>query len=82
MIVQLASGSRDESGEAMADDGLVWIKAAAGKGTGRHVEWARTDSGVLVRDSQDPDGPRLSFTSAEVEAFLDGAKGGEFDDLA
>ena len=65
----------------MAEDELVWIKAAASKGTGQCVELARTDSGILMRDSKDPDGPWLSFTLAEVEAFLDGLKGGEFDGL-
>jgi hypothetical protein len=65
----------------MAETGLVWIKMAAGEGTRQCVELAATDSGVLVRGSENPAGPWLSFTSAEVEAFLDGAKGGEFDDL-
>ncbi|HKT05478.1 MAG TPA: DUF397 domain-containing protein, partial [Rugosimonospora sp.] len=32
-----------------------------------------------VRDSKDPHGPVLEFTAAEWSAFVDGAKGGEFD---
>ena len=36
------------------------------------------DGGRLVRDSKDPDGPVLRFTPAEWEAFLAGAKTGEF----
>jgi hypothetical protein len=39
------------------------------------------DGGVQFRDSRDPDGPVLDFTAAEWEAFLAGAKAGEFDDL-
>jgi Domain of unknown function (DUF397) len=37
---------------------------------------------VLVRDSKDPAGPVLAFTTAEWEAFVSGVKDGEFDDIA
>ena len=33
----------------------------------------------LMRDSKDPDGPRLAFTTTEWEAFIAGVKDGEFD---
>jgi Domain of unknown function (DUF397) len=33
----------------------------------------------LMRDSKDPDGPKLAFTGAEWDAFLSGVKDGEFD---
>jgi hypothetical protein len=46
------------------------------------VEVAAIDGGVAVRDSKDPDGPVLNFTHGEMLAFLQGAKAGEFDDLA
>ena len=36
---------------------------------------------VPLRNSRDPDGPALVYTSAEVAAFLAGAKDGEFDHL-
>lgn len=36
----------------------------------------------VVRDSKDPEGPRLYFTPAEWEAFLLGMKDGEFDNLS
>lgn len=62
--------------------GLRWRKAAASTAQGNCVELAGIDGGVLVRDSKDPQGPVLSFTRAELAAFLDGVKGGEFDDLA
>jgi hypothetical protein len=37
------------------------------------------DGGVQVRDSKDPGGPVLTFTSGEWDAFLKGASTGEFD---
>jgi hypothetical protein len=46
------------------------------------VELAAVDGGVAVRDSKDPDGRVLHFTRGEMLAFLQGAKAGEFDDLA
>jgi hypothetical protein len=36
---------------------------------------------VALRDAQDPDGPALVYTYAEIEAFIAGVKDGEFDDL-
>lgn len=46
------------------------------------VEVAAIDGGIAVRDSKDPAGPVLHFTKGELLAFLQGAKAGEFDDLA
>ncbi|MFG1864797.1 DUF397 domain-containing protein [Microbispora bryophytorum] len=34
---------------------------------------------IAVRDSKDPDGPKLFFTPAEWDAFLAGVKADEFD---
>ncbi len=44
--------------------------------TGECVEIAAASS-VLVRDSQDPSGPILTFTHGEWGAFLAGIKDGE-----
>jgi hypothetical protein len=33
---------------------------------------------IAVRDSKDPDGPKLFFTTAEWDAFLNGVKANEF----
>jgi hypothetical protein len=33
----------------------------------------------LMRDSKDPDGPKLAFTTSEWDAFIKGVKDGEFD---
>ena len=43
------------------------------------VEVKRTPTNVLVRDSKDPDGTVLDFTSDEWGAFIGGVKQGEFD---
>jgi hypothetical protein len=61
-------------------DKPVWRKATASTGNGSCVEVATTsDGGIVVRDSKDPSGPILRYTAAEWDAFLHGAKGGEFD---
>jgi hypothetical protein len=36
---------------------------------------------VAVRNSRYPKGPALIFSQAEVWAFLEGVKDGDFDDL-
>jgi hypothetical protein len=59
--------------------GAVWHKSSRSNGQGQCVEVARLDRAVAVRDSKDPAGPVLTFTSAEWAAFIDGAKDGEFD---
>ncbi|OLB79200.1 MAG: hypothetical protein AUI14_11025 [Actinobacteria bacterium 13_2_20CM_2_71_6] len=57
-----------------------WIKAArSGGNNGACVEVRRRDDRVEVRDSKDPDGPILSFTRDEWDAFVHGAVKGEFD---
>lgn len=60
--------------------GLVWRTAAA---CGAHecVEVAPTDTGVAIRDSKDPDGAILRYSTAEWKIFLAGAKNGDFDGL-
>lgn len=43
------------------------------------VEIAVVDELIGMRDANDPDGPVLVFTRAEWDAFVEGAKDGEFD---
>jgi hypothetical protein len=61
-----------------------WIKSSfSGPTGGNCVEVAFLTGGqIAVRNSRDADGPALVFTSAEWDAFLRGARGGEFDPLA
>ena len=58
----------------------VWRKSSA---SGPHcdncVEVAFVDDAIAVRDSKHPEGPVLLFTQAEWDAFVGGAKDGEFD---
>lgn len=68
------------STEVLAD--LDW-RAAGGDGAGRPaLEIARTpDGGFAMRRADEPGGPVLVYTQAEMEAFLLGIKDGDFDDL-
>ncbi|WP_330255148.1 DUF397 domain-containing protein [Nocardia sp. NBC_00565] len=57
-----------------------WFKASYSQGGETCVEIAHLDGGVVgVRDSKDPTGPALVFTPGEWDAFVSGAKDGEFD---
>jgi hypothetical protein len=49
---------------------------------GTCVEVAEVGDRVLVRNSNRPDDGTLTFTHAELAAWLKGCKAGEFDDLA
>jgi Domain of unknown function (DUF397) len=57
-----------------------WVKSSySGPTGGNCVEVAFLAGGdVALRSSRHPDGPALIFTSAEWDAFLDGARDGEF----
>jgi Domain of unknown function (DUF397) len=48
---------------------------------GSCVQVARRDGVILITHSKHPSGPVLSYTLQEFDAFLDGAKNGEFDDF-
>lgn len=64
-------------------DGLPvqWRRSSRCDG-GQCVEVAFTQAHALVRDSKDAPGPVLSFTPAEWDAFVAGARAGEFDSPA
>lgn len=55
-----------------------WTKSTR-SGSLNCVEVNVTDGGIHVRDSKNPDGPVLTFTPNEWDAFIGGAKDGEFD---
>jgi hypothetical protein len=62
--------------------GARWRKSGRSSAQGNCVELARlSGSEVAVRNSRDPHGPALVFTSAELDAFLEGVKDGDFDYL-
>jgi len=57
-----------------------WRKSSrSGPYTDNCVEVAFVGEAIAVRDSKDPRGPVLLFTAGEWDAFVDGAKEGEFD---
>ena len=62
-------------------DRAQWRKSSySGSNGGGCVEVARNLPGaVAVRDSKDPDGPKLAFAPGEWAAFTAGVKAGQFD---
>jgi hypothetical protein len=58
---------------------VEWFKSSFSNGNATCVEVRFGDDHVSVRDSKDPAGPILTFTSREWTAFLRGAAAGEFD---
>lgn len=62
-------------------DGAQWRKSSySGSNGGACVEVATLPGGGLaVRDSKDPDGPKLAFAADDWAAFTAGMKAGEFD---
>jgi len=50
-----------------------------GSGEQGRIQIAFVDNLIGMRDSRQPDGPVLVFTEAEWDAFVAGAKDGEFD---
>ncbi|HKN95995.1 MAG TPA: DUF397 domain-containing protein [Pseudonocardiaceae bacterium] len=49
-----------------------WRKSSHSGGGNDCVEIAEDAAGTAVRDSKNPDGPRLRFGAADWSAFLDG----------
>jgi Domain of unknown function (DUF397) len=60
-------------------EALDWRRSSDGAGA---VEVAFADEWVLLRVADDPAGLVLVYDHDEWEAFLDGARNGEFDDAA
>ncbi|HLS78751.1 MAG TPA: DUF397 domain-containing protein [Nocardia sp.] len=61
----------------------AWRKSSfSGPSGGNCVELAEASGGlVALRNSRDPEGPVVFYTRPEIDAFVRGAKAGEFDDL-
>ena len=56
-----------------------WRKSSRSSGGRQCVEVADGADFVAVRDSKNPNGPVLTFTLPEWEAFIAGVKDNEFD---
>ena len=61
---------------------VTWKKSRHSNSQGACVELAGLPGGgIALRNSRDPHSPALIYTPAEIDAFIRGAKDGEFDDL-
>jgi hypothetical protein len=62
---------------------VTWQKSGRSNPSGNCVELATLPGGaqVAMRNSRDPEGPALIYTAAEITAFVQGAKDGDFDHL-
>ena len=60
--------------------GAAWTKSSYSGPTGGNCAEVAflADGQVAMRNSRHPDGPVLVFTGAEWDAFLSGARDGEF----
>jgi predicted secreted Zn-dependent protease len=57
----------------------TWRKSTRSGANGNCIEVAKLPNAVAIRDSKDLSGPVLVFVPGEWEAFISGAKKGEFD---
>ncbi|MFI0795353.1 DUF397 domain-containing protein [Micromonospora rubida] len=55
---------------------IMWKKSTRSNGGGNCVEVAMPPQAVMVRDSKDPHGPKLSFTARRWAEFVRGLKAG------
>jgi Domain of unknown function (DUF397) len=66
--------------ESLGPEG--WLRPWSGGNGGSCVEAMKLPDGrIALRQSTDPQGPALLYTSAEMAAFIHGAKTGEADFL-
>jgi Domain of unknown function (DUF397) len=66
--------------KALGQNGLTWVKSSRSAALNACVELATDGETIFLRDSKEPD-THLRYTPREIEAFLYGAKRGEFDHL-
>jgi hypothetical protein len=59
--------------------GVAWRKARRSVSNGACVEVAPINGMIAVRDSKNPEGPILEYTTDAWSTFLDGARQGRFD---
>jgi Domain of unknown function (DUF397) len=61
---------------------VIWVKSSLSFSNGNCVEVTGLPGGLVgIRNSRDPDGPVLRFTQEEWDAFLAGARLGDFDEF-
>ena len=54
-----------------------WQKSSHSSANGQCVEVARLDQAVAVRDSKNPNGPKLIFSRYEWASFISGVQDGD-----
>ena len=67
-------GERGERGPDLSH--ALWRKSTYSGGNGSCVEIANLDTAAAVRDSKDPNGPKLIFAADEWRSFADSIKAG------
>jgi hypothetical protein len=71
------------TGVTASDITAGWVKSSYSGPQGNCVEVAQLPGGeTAVRNSRHPDGPALIFTGPEWDAFIRGARAGEFGEPA
>ena len=71
--------SSNGNGTAASEISGPWVKSSYSGPQGNCVQVAYlADGQVAMRNSRHPSGPALIFTGAEWDAFLRGARDGEF----
>lgn len=63
------SSYSNPNGECLEVDDTGWGKSGYSFSNGNCLEWRKSGS-ILIRDSQDPGGPKLSFTPAAWRTFI------------
>lgn len=60
---------------------IEWRKSSRsmGQGEGNCVEVARGARTALIRDSKDPDGPRLTLTRGHLRDLMSDVRAGRYD---
>lgn len=74
------SGQREKPAAYELDlSNAEWLRAEESEGEDEAIEIAFVGEYIAMRNSAEPDGTVLVFTEAEWDAFVLGAKDGEFD---
>lgn len=58
---------------------LRWVKSSHRPDSGAHIEVAQDGDSVYIRNTAYPDAPWTFCSYREFQAFVAGARGGEFE---